>query len=414
MCQQQKHSTLHPAGLLKPLDLPNRVWEEISMDFIEALPKSNGMDTILVVVDRLSKFAHFLPLKHSFTAAKVATAFVKDIVRLHGFPESIVSDRDKIFMILFWKELFRLQGTVLKKSTAYHPQTDGQSEVVNKTLETYLRCFVQGRPHKWIKWVPWVELWYNTSYHASSKYTPFKILYGRDPPRISRYSAGQTAVSTLDEQLAARNVVLDDLKFNLLLAQQKMKKQEDKKRTDVQIEEGTFVFLKLQPYRQQSLARRPYEKLAPRFYGSFEVLKTIGKVAYHLKLPYSSRIHPVFHVSQLKIAKGNHTAPAALPPQLASNLDLEVEPEDVLGVRSRDHPKRTIREVLIKWKGLPTTEATWEDLDLIDGTFPSFHLEDKVAVWGWGIAKPPVIFIYSRRGKKGNKEGRKATVEEQG
>lgn len=152
-CQRQKYVAMSPAGLLQPLPILDQIWEDISLDFITGLPKSKGFEALFVVVDRLSKYGHFIPLKHPYTAKKIAEVFTKEIVRLHGVPQSIVGDRDPLFVSLFWKEVFRLQGTVLKMSSSYHPETDGQTEVVNRCLEAYLRCFASEQPKNWLYWV---------------------------------------------------------------------------------------------------------------------------------------------------------------------------------------------------------------------------------------------------------------------
>ncbi|TXG60193.1 hypothetical protein EZV62_014766 [Acer yangbiense] len=230
-----------------------------------------------------------------------------------------------------------------------------------------------------------------------------KALYGRDPPPLIRYERGSSLVSAVDNLLEDRDAILDELRMHLLCAQQKMKMYADAKRHNLEFVVGDLVFLKLRPYRQRSLAQRRYDKLAARFYGPFKVLARIGKVAYKLELPPTAAIHPVFHVSQLRQALGVTASAPTLPPQLSADLELVVVPESLLGVRPKSVATPGHMEVLIKWKSLPTFEATWEDYLAIVNQFPEFHLEDKVNVWAGGNVRPQIRFTYSRRkGKAGN------------
>jgi hypothetical protein len=238
VCQRQKYLASSPGGLLQPLPIPDRIWEDLSMDFITGLPKSKGYEAILVVVDRLSKYAHFVPLKHPYTARVVAEIFTKEVVRLHGIPLSIMSDRDPIFISNFWKELFKLQGTKLRMSIAYHPETDGQTEVVNRTLETYLRCFISDQPKTWGNWLAWAEYWFNSSFNASIGRTPYEIVYGRVPPIITRWVQGETRVAAIQKELLDRDEALKQLRDQLMRAQDRMKQLADKRRCDKSFEVG--------------------------------------------------------------------------------------------------------------------------------------------------------------------------------
>ena len=156
---------------------------------------------VFVVVDRLTKYANFMGLKHPYTAIGVAQAFVDNVFKLHGFPSVIVSDRDPIFTSKFWKEIFRIQGVSLHLSFAYHSQTDGQTKAVNKCLETYLRCVAGDQPKGWSKWLSLAERWYNSTFHSTIRLTPFEALYGYDPPVHLPYLPESSYVFQVDRQL---------------------------------------------------------------------------------------------------------------------------------------------------------------------------------------------------------------------
>jgi transposase InsO family protein len=159
VCEVSKPETLHLPGLLQPLPVPSRVWSDISMDFIKGLPLSHGFSIILVVVDRFTKYGHFMALSHPYTTSKVAQILLANVLKLHGMPNNIVSDRDPVFTCSFWRELFRLQGIALAFSSAYHPQSNGQIEALNKCVETYLWCYLSAKPPEWHSWLPLAEWW---------------------------------------------------------------------------------------------------------------------------------------------------------------------------------------------------------------------------------------------------------------
>jgi hypothetical protein len=169
------------------------------MDFIEGFPKVGNKSVVLTVVDRFSKFTHFIALGHPYSAASVAKVFFEGIMRLHGIPCSIVSDRDMVFTIAFWTVLFKMTDTKLQMSSSFHPQSDDQSEVVNRVLTMYLRCLAGDRPRTWLQWLPCAKFCYNTSYHTTLKCSPFKVIYGRDPYTIISYQHGASKVTAVDQ-----------------------------------------------------------------------------------------------------------------------------------------------------------------------------------------------------------------------
>eukprot|EP00253_Pinus_taeda_P023121 PITA_23121 len=261
-----------------------------------------------------------------------------------------------------YSKLFSCLGSQIAHSSSYHPQSDGQTEIVKKCLEGYLRCFVSDKQTQWVKWLPLAEWWYNTSFHTATKMTPFIALYGYQPPSITSYLRENSKVQAVEHHIEHQQQVLKLLNDNLVLAQNRMKQQVDQHRSERSSDVGDWVFLHLQPYKQMSLKQVKKEnKLSPKYYGLYKLLQKIGTMAYKLELPAASRLHPVFHVSCLKKVIGDKLPVQTILPELDQEGKIILEPEAVIETRTRQLRNRSISEYLIKWTNLSAEDSTWED-----------------------------------------------------
>jgi hypothetical protein len=241
-------------------EVPSVVWADIAIDFVEGFSRINGKSIILTVEDRFFKFTNFIRLGHPYMATSVARVFFTDIVRLHGLPSSIVSDRDPVFTSKFWQELFTLTGVKLNLSLAIHPQSDDQFEVANKVITMYLHCFAGDRLRQWLQWLLWAEYCYNTAFHSSLKTMPFSVVHGRDPSCLLLYDTG-TRLPAVHHQLQERDKFLLQIRERLEQAQHQYKEQYDPKNGSGFASTGQWLLLTSRAGAnsgQNSMARSRY------------------------------------------------------------------------------------------------------------------------------------------------------------
>ena len=312
-CQLNKPPSRAPFGLLMPLPIPDRPWQSVSMDFVGVLPKTKtGYDMLLVFVCRLTKMIHLVPCASTAKAPDIAALFIAHIYRLHGLPSQLVSDRDPKFTSEFWQTLFKTLGSQLSMSTSNHPQTDGQTERANRTVEEMLRMFVSPYHDDWDLFLPLVEFAYNSSKHASSHHSPFELNYGfipDDPLSAMAKSAGLPSASrsalsehSAPDLLALLRDRLDHAKACLAEAQASQAAQYNKSRRS-----GTFTVGDKVKILRSHFARAPTEsesavrKLGSAAFGPFVVKRVINPNAYELDLSDSSlEIHPVLPIARLE------------------------------------------------------------------------------------------------------------------
>jgi hypothetical protein len=334
---------------------------------------TKGYDSIWVIVDQLMKISHFLPVKTDHPATVYAQLYIAHILSLHGVPKTIVSDRGSQFVSKFWEELHKSLGTKLLHSSAYHPQTSGQTERVNQILEDMLRACVLDFSQKWDECLPLVEFSYNNSYQEGIKMAPFEALYGRrchTPLNWSepgeRYFFRPGMVKEVEEKV--QRII-----HNMKKAQTRQKSYADRRRQPLCFLVDDYVYLKVSPMK--GVSRFGVKgKLAPRYIGPFLVIEQCGPVAYRLQLPETlSAVHNVFHVSQLKKC-------LRVPDRTVEVTDVVLEPDltysehpiRVLDQKDRVTRRKTLKFYKIQWNQHSEDEATWETQDFLNKNFPGF------------------------------------------
>lgn len=345
VCQKSRHERHKPYGLLQSLPAPPGAWKSISMDFITDLPQSQNWtkkefyDTILVVVDRLTKFAYFLPFLKTATAEQLAQLLVERVFSNHGTPEEIISDRDKLFLSNFWKTTMLLLQIKNKMSTSFHPQTDGQTERTNQTLEQYLRSFLNYQQNNWALLLPVAQFTYNTSTSASTHNTPYQANFGIIPTLRFEERSLQIYSDTAQMEMANMKTLHEQLKLEITKAATTQTYHANKHRScGPDLKEGDTVYLKTKNLK----TTRPKHKLDHTKLGPFRILQKLGPVTFKLDLPPQMRIHPVFHISLLELAYTQSFENPPAPEISPEYQQPEYEVERILNQRKHWEPRRNL------------------------------------------------------------------------
>jgi transposase InsO family protein len=355
VCQHIAIPRHKPYGKLESLPIPKGLWKEVSLDFITQLPSSyigtKEYDAILVVVDRYTKIAKFIPTTTDISAPEFAALFHENIELQYGSPRGIVSDRDTRITSKFWAEVCTYSLIKRRMSTAFHPQTDGQTEILNRILENYLRAYTSLEQMNWTKLLRSAEFTYNNSLSSTTKTTPFMALYGYNPEL--RFDIEDAA--TKGETPAARDRILrlqelrDRLREELLKSQERQAKYYNQKHQPKLFKRGELVKLSTRNLRLKD------KKLQPRWIGPFRILERIGSQAYRLALPEKyARLHDVFPIQFIEDFKLRDNDQPLMPmPDLEDDEEWEIEE-----VKDRATIKGTTH-YLVKWEGWPTEYNQW-------------------------------------------------------